>query len=73
MARVLPAPVAPMEAERNGHEVTHAPAKPSCDWCVLGKAAQGSHRIILKPEVKVGAPVVQMDYAFLSTKGELTK
>ncbi len=49
------------------------PAKPWCDWSVLGKAAQKGYRIILEPEVEDGAPVAQMGYADLSTEGELTK
>ena len=29
--RIIPAPVAPSDAERKAHEVTHVPAKPWCD------------------------------------------
>ncbi len=69
--RIAPAPALPTEAERKA-QVTHTPSKPWFDLRVLGKAAKRGHRACMEPEAAAGAPVVQMEYAYLSTEGELT-
>jgi hypothetical protein len=70
-ARSLPLPPAPSEAEVRAHQITHIPAKPWCQECVMGKAVQRGHRVILDREELAGAPVIAMDYALLLSDGSL--
>ena len=63
--RSLPAPHDPSEQERELHNLTHLPFRRWCSTCVQGKGKHSIH-----PKLKDRKPVIQVDYAFLSTKEE---
>eukprot|EP00971_Amphidinium_carterae_P104207 2063755-Amphidinium_carterae.2 len=62
-ASTVPIPDTPSEFVRQQHELTHTPAVPWCEACVLGQAGEHPHSLV-PFEKKQGLPIVVFDYAF---------
>jgi hypothetical protein len=61
-ARMLVAPTAPTELEKEMHNMTHIPAKPWCSLRIRGKATMAPHRAVLPQEREKEIPAVCIDF-----------
>eukprot|EP00972_Heterocapsa_arctica_P010916 1598685-Heterocapsa_arctica.AAC.1 len=68
---LLPVPRAPSELESFTHELTHCPAEPWCEFCVMGKMQDRPHRARTLEDRERAHPEVQMDYMYLDSKMRL--
>ncbi len=59
----LPSPSEPSKQERDLHELTHLPFRIWCEHCVQAKGKHSPH-----PSLQDRRPVIQIDFAFLTTK-----
>ena len=64
-ARVLAAPRAPTKTEREEHDVSHVPCRPSCRFCVMGRGLERRH-LTQSGDRDDDRPTVFADYGYFS-------
>ena len=69
--RRMKAPEEPSAQERAEHELAHLPYKPWCLTCLRGKARADPHTRVEWTARAARPPMVQFDFAYLKSTGEL--